>query len=217
MKNKCSAYSTYDAGRATLLIPKEVKEFAQAFADEGWKAYENRTMCKWIDPINWNEGIILERTFAIHRMKNGTYDITECARRLPDQPTVISNAYWYGLGGWVFNRGSIWDKTHFWYAYKKNSCRFYGEVLNQDEIIRDYMPYCCWETVKGNNLHLSFYEFLEIYIRNPKAVEMLIKNGYGELLTSTRYLNFKAKNIADRTDRSHPEQNKGYGNQEVSR
>lgn len=197
MKNKCSAYSTYDAGRATLLIPKAVEEFAQAFADKGWKAYDNRTMCKWIDPINWNEGIILERTFAIHRMKNGTADITECARRLPDQPTVISNAYWYGLGGWVYERGGQWDKTNFWYAYKKNNCRFYGKVLNEEEIISNYMPYCCWDKVKESQLNISFYEFLEIYIRNPKAVEMLIKNGYSELLTSTRYLNFKAKNIAE--------------------
>ena len=192
----CLNYSTYDAGRANLLVPKEVEEFAKAYADEGWEAYNNKTMCKWIEPINWNEGIILERTFAIHRMKNDTVDITECARRLPNQPTVISNAYWYGFGGWVFNRGNVWDKDDFWYAYKKKSCRFYGKILNQDEIINNFAPYCCYEIIKKET-NLQFFEYLEIYLRNPKSVELLVKNGYATLVTCTRYLNFKARNIAD--------------------
>lgn len=198
MKKACSNYSNFDAGRAVLLVPDEVKEFAQDFADEGWEPYSNKTMCKWIEPISWNEGIIMERTFAIHRRKDGTADITECARRLPDQPTVVSNAYWYGMGGWTFNRGSQWNRTEFWYAYNKRSCKFYGKVLNEDEIIEQYMPYCCWDKVKEESgIYIQFYEYLEIYIRNPRAVELLVKNGYSSLVTSTRYMNFKAKNIAD--------------------
>lgn len=187
MSNRCHSLTSCEKLR--LGIPEKVRKYTVEYNRKGYKPYDNKTTFSYIQKIGKR---FICRTFAIHRMKNGSYELGEVRRQAANEWPYICNSEYKWMGGWCFNYKQ-WDPEYagkYWGERRNGGC-WIGAVINQDEIIEKHFPYCSWYQSEAN---INFWEYIQIYIREPK-VELLCKAGYSGLVTCIRCLNTNEKSL----------------------
>ena len=189
MKNS-RCHSLISCKNLQIRIPTAVRKYASEFSKKGYHAYCNQETVSWISKVG--ERFIL-RTFAIKRYKNKPVTITECRRQVANEKPFLCHADYRWMGGWCYDHGKDWDPeaAYEYWGKNKNGGPFYGEILNKDDIMDKYFPYCAWYQSDAN---VNFWEYIQIYNKEPK-VELLCKAGYSQLVTCIRFLNTKERSL----------------------
>ena len=172
-----------------LGIPENVRKYAIEYNRKGYKPYDNKTTFSYIQKIGKR---FICRTFAVRRLKNGNYELGEVRRQAANEWPYLCNSEYKWMGGWCFDY-QRWDpeESYKYWGERRNGGCWIGPVINQDEIIDKYFPYCAWYQSECN---ITFWEYIEYYIKYPK-LELLCKAGYSSLTTCLRYLNINAKSL----------------------
>ena len=187
MSNRC--HSLISCEKLRLGIPEKVRKYAVEYNRKGYKPYDNKTTFSHIQKIGKR---FICRTFAIRRLKNGSYELGEVRRQAANEWPYLCNSEYKWMGGWCFDYCE-WnaEESYKYWGERRNGGCWIGIVINQDEIIDKYFPYCAWYQSECN---ITFWEYIEYYIKYPK-LELLCKAGYSSLTTCLRYLNINAKSL----------------------
>lgn len=174
-----------------LGIPQKVKSYAKEYQKKGYTPWDNKVTVSYIQKVG--KRFIL-RTFAMKRQKDKPLLFAEVRRQAANDWPYICGSEYKWMGGWIFTY-EPWDPEQaykYWGRNRSGGC-FTGPVLNQAEVIDKYFPYCEWYRSECN---LSFWEYLEKYIKYPK-LELLCKAGYSSLTTCINLLNVNGKGLSE--------------------
>lgn len=191
-------------GETKLKWPKGLRKFIY---NQTNYLSTNRCCTYYVDTLEVWRGKLLMRSFAYKVPKADRpykMQIQEVCRRLEGEKEILlcqienkamggRNVHYTESGEWVTNKDSGCYYT--WYKGDKKSWWFYEhEMYDINEWIKRLnIPYCAYDKLK-QKINMPFFQYVELYKKYPK-VELLVKSGWGQLVTGVRYFNFKGKSF----------------------